>query len=230
MHLGQDDLPQAVARRLLGPGPADRRLGRQPGRARAGAPRRRRLPRGRAVQPDRVPKADAGAAIGAAGLARVRALTDLPIVAIGGIAATAAEAVAPGRAGSRYLGGRGGGRPGGGGATAPPGGRRGPARDGRAAVGCAGMVTRRARRVRADRATGGAAARPATGSSSGSATTRPRSRPPGHLLLVTTDGQVEGVHFLRDGTPARSLGHRALARTSATSRRWAAGRAGRSSR
>ncbi|HEY3109859.1 MAG TPA: thiamine-phosphate kinase, partial [Chloroflexota bacterium] len=34
---------------------------------------------------------------------------------------------------------------------------------------------------------------------------------PGHLLLATTDGQVEGVHFLRDGTPPRSLGHRVLA-------------------
>jgi thiamine-monophosphate kinase len=34
---------------------------------------------------------------------------------------------------------------------------------------------------------------------------------PGRLLLATTDGQVEGVHFRRDGTPPRSLGHRALA-------------------
>src|SRR5207248_10650109 len=34
---------------------------------------------------------------------------------------------------------------------------------------------------------------------------------PGHLLLATTDGQVEGVHFLRDGTPPRAVGHRALA-------------------
>src|SRR5205085_8331166 len=34
---------------------------------------------------------------------------------------------------------------------------------------------------------------------------------PGHLLLATTDGQVEGVHFRRDGTPPRALGHRALA-------------------
>jgi thiamine-monophosphate kinase len=34
---------------------------------------------------------------------------------------------------------------------------------------------------------------------------------PGQLLLVTTDGQVEGVHFLRASTPPRSLGHRALA-------------------
>lgn len=34
---------------------------------------------------------------------------------------------------------------------------------------------------------------------------------PGNLLLATCDGQVEGVHFLRDGTPPRALGHRALA-------------------
>lgn len=34
---------------------------------------------------------------------------------------------------------------------------------------------------------------------------------PGTQLLATTDGQVEGVHFLRDGTPPQALGHRALA-------------------
>ena len=34
---------------------------------------------------------------------------------------------------------------------------------------------------------------------------------PGMQLLATTDGQVEGVHFLRDGTPPGALGHRALA-------------------
>lgn len=33
----------------------------------------------------------------------------------------------------------------------------------------------------------------------------------GDLLLVTTDGQVEGVHFRRDATPPDALGHRALA-------------------
>src|SRR5262249_62207877 len=36
---------------------------------------------------------------------------------------------------------------------------------------------------------------------------------PGKPLLATTDGQVEGVHFLRDGTPPDALGHRALAST-----------------
>src|SRR5260221_8500611 len=34
---------------------------------------------------------------------------------------------------------------------------------------------------------------------------------PGTQLLATTDGQVEGVHFLRDGTPPDAVGHRALA-------------------
>jgi thiamine-monophosphate kinase len=34
---------------------------------------------------------------------------------------------------------------------------------------------------------------------------------PGTALVATCDGQVEGVHFSRQGTPPRSLGHRALA-------------------
>lgn len=34
---------------------------------------------------------------------------------------------------------------------------------------------------------------------------------PNAQLLATCDGQVEGVHFLRDGTPPRDLGHKALA-------------------
>ena len=34
---------------------------------------------------------------------------------------------------------------------------------------------------------------------------------PNAQLLATCDGQVEGVHFLRDGTPPRLLGHKALA-------------------
>jgi thiamine-monophosphate kinase len=34
---------------------------------------------------------------------------------------------------------------------------------------------------------------------------------PDAQLLATCDGQVEGVHFLRDGTPPRALGHKALA-------------------
>lgn len=35
--------------------------------------------------------------------------------------------------------------------------------------------------------------------------------PAGHLTLVTTDLLVEGIHFRRDKTPARDLGHKALA-------------------
>jgi thiamine-monophosphate kinase len=34
---------------------------------------------------------------------------------------------------------------------------------------------------------------------------------PNAQLLATCDGQVEGVHFLREGTPPRALGHKALA-------------------
>src|SRR5687768_16691303 len=34
---------------------------------------------------------------------------------------------------------------------------------------------------------------------------------PNAQLLATCDGQVEGVHFLRDGTPPRQLGYKALA-------------------
>jgi thiamine-monophosphate kinase len=36
--------------------------------------------------------------------------------------------------------------------------------------------------------------------------------PPGHDLLVTTDFSLEGRHFQRDWHPARSIGHRTLAR------------------
>jgi thiamine-monophosphate kinase len=36
--------------------------------------------------------------------------------------------------------------------------------------------------------------------------------PPGHELLVTTDLSLEGRHFRRDWHPARSIGHRTLAR------------------
>jgi thiamine-monophosphate kinase len=38
------------------------------------------------------------------------------------------------------------------------------------------------------------------------------SPPPGHELLVTTDLSLEGRHFRRDWHPARSIGHRTLAR------------------
>lgn len=36
--------------------------------------------------------------------------------------------------------------------------------------------------------------------------------PPGHEILVTTDFSLEGRHFRRDWHPARSIGHRTLAR------------------
>ncbi|QMV18167.1 thiamine-phosphate kinase [Granulicella sp. 5B5] len=36
--------------------------------------------------------------------------------------------------------------------------------------------------------------------------------PPGHEILVTTDFSLEGRHFRREWHPARSIGHRALAR------------------
>ena len=99
VHLGQDDLPPSVARRLLGP---DRIVG-----VSAGSPAELELvDREGADYLGTGPfslsgsKVDAGAAIGAAGLARVRALTELPIVAIGGLtAATAGEAVRAGASG-----------------------------------------------------------------------------------------------------------------------------------
>jgi thiamine-phosphate pyrophosphorylase len=96
VHLGQDDLPPAVARALLGP---DRIVG-----VSAGSPGELELVQregadylGTGPFAATGSKGDAGAAIGAAGIARVRALTDLPIVAIGGLtAASAAEAIRAG--------------------------------------------------------------------------------------------------------------------------------------
>lgn len=83
-HLGQTDLPAAAARALLGPEPI---LGVSIDQAK----------QARAVDPEDVDyvaygpfaatasKPDAGRAIGAAGLAAVRQLTALPLVAIGGL-------------------------------------------------------------------------------------------------------------------------------------------------
>jgi thiamine-phosphate pyrophosphorylase len=83
-HLGQTDLPADVARALLGP---DAILGTSMDA----------VDQARAVDPEQVDyiaygpfaatatKADAGPPIGAAGLAAVRALTALPLVAIGGV-------------------------------------------------------------------------------------------------------------------------------------------------
>lgn len=91
VHLGQDDLPPRVARALLGP---DRIVG-----VSAGSPAELELVRDQGADYLGVgpfaatgSKADAGAAIGPAGIAAVRALTDLPIVAIGGIGPTNAAA------------------------------------------------------------------------------------------------------------------------------------------
>jgi thiamine-phosphate pyrophosphorylase len=99
VHLGQDDLPPAVARALLGP---ERVIG-----VSVGSPAELELVRREGADylgtgPFSLTgsKRDAGSAIGAAGLARVRALTDLPIVAIGGLsAATAGEAIRAGASG-----------------------------------------------------------------------------------------------------------------------------------
>lgn len=99
VHLGQDDLPPAVARQLLGPeaivgvsagNPAELALVEREGADYVGTGPF--APTGS--------KADAGAAIGAAGLAAVRAVTTLPIVAIGAISsANAAEAIGAGAEG-----------------------------------------------------------------------------------------------------------------------------------
>lgn len=96
VHLGQDDLPASAARAMLGP---DRIVGVSDGNPdeyelvqREGADY---LGVGPFAQTGT--KADAGQAIGPKGIAAVRALTDLPIVAIGGIsAANASAAIAAG--------------------------------------------------------------------------------------------------------------------------------------
>ena len=99
VHLGQDDIPPAVARKLLGP---DAIVG-----VSAGSPAELALVEregadyvGTGPFAPTGSKADAGAAIGPAGIAAVRALTDLPMVAIGAIsAANAAEAIRAGAQG-----------------------------------------------------------------------------------------------------------------------------------
>jgi thiamine-phosphate pyrophosphorylase len=84
VHLGQDDLPVAAARAILGPNAI---VGGSPGNL-------DELAQSLAAGVDYLgvgpmyptgSKADAGTAIGPAGLASMRALTDLPIVGIGGI-------------------------------------------------------------------------------------------------------------------------------------------------
>lgn len=99
VHLGQDDLPAAAARRLMGPAPVIGISAATPEEAAAA----------RAAGADYLgvgsvfgttTKPDAGAPIGTAGLARVVAATELPVVAIGGItAANAPAAIAAGAVG-----------------------------------------------------------------------------------------------------------------------------------
>lgn len=96
VHLGQDDMAPADARALLGP---DRILGLSVGTPAELAASDLSGVDYLGVGPVKATgtKADAGAAIGVAGLAAVRALTSLPIVGIGGIdAALAAEVVRAG--------------------------------------------------------------------------------------------------------------------------------------
>lgn len=99
VHLGVEDLPVDAARRLLGPG---RLIGYSP--ASLDDARQARAAGADYLGVGSVfataTKGDAGEAIGPAGLAAVRAVTDLPIVAIGGITpANAPQAVAAGAAG-----------------------------------------------------------------------------------------------------------------------------------
>jgi thiamine-phosphate pyrophosphorylase len=98
-HVGQDDLPAAVARRLLGPG---RILG-----VSAATPEEARAAEAAGADYLGVgsvfataTKADAGAPIGPAGLRAVVGATRLPVVAIGGITAdNAVDVMAAGAAG-----------------------------------------------------------------------------------------------------------------------------------
>jgi thiamine-phosphate pyrophosphorylase len=101
VHLGQDDITPRDARRQLGPA---RIIGLSVGSPAEFAASADDLPfvdyLGTGPLRVTTTKADAGAAIGIAGFAAVRALTRLPMVAIGGIdaalAAAAAEAGADG--------------------------------------------------------------------------------------------------------------------------------------
>lgn len=92
VHLGWEDLPPADARRLLGP---ERVLGVSAGNleeARAALAAGADYLGVGPIFPTRT-KADAGEAIGLEGLRAIRALSSVPIVAIGGITAENAAAV-----------------------------------------------------------------------------------------------------------------------------------------
>lgn len=101
VHVGQDDMSPAEARRLLGP---DRIVGLS-----VGSPSEYAASAAELVHVDYLgtgpirataTKSDAGTAIGPAGLSAVAALTDLPVVAIGGIGlAEVAPSIAAGAAG-----------------------------------------------------------------------------------------------------------------------------------
>lgn len=87
VHLGQDDLPAEVARRILGP---EAIIGGSAGNAAELAVSLAAGVDYLGVGPiyPTASKADAGAAIGSAGLAAIRAATSLPIVGIGAVNAT----------------------------------------------------------------------------------------------------------------------------------------------
>ncbi|MFG1481005.1 thiamine phosphate synthase [Xanthobacter sp. V4C-4] len=92
VHLGQDDMAPADARGLLGPG---RILGLSVGSPAEYAASDLTGIDYLGVGPVKATasKADAGAAIGAAGIAAIRALTHLPLVGIGGVDAAIAPDV-----------------------------------------------------------------------------------------------------------------------------------------
>ena len=99
VHLGQDDLPAAVARRLAGPDLVIGVSAATPGEAAAARSGGADYLGVGSVYATST-KADAGAPIGTRGLAWVAASSDLPVVAVGGIAAeNVAEVVAAGAAG-----------------------------------------------------------------------------------------------------------------------------------
>jgi thiamine-phosphate pyrophosphorylase len=99
VHLGQDDLPCADARRIAGPGLLIGVSAESPALARA-AERDGADYLGTGSVYATSSKSDAGEPIGTAGLARVVAATKLPVVAIGGIGpANAAPCVAAGACG-----------------------------------------------------------------------------------------------------------------------------------
>lgn len=92
VHLGQDDMAPGDARALLGPGPI---LGLSVGNPAEHAASDLAGVDYLGVGPVKATgtKADAGAAIGPAGVAAVRALTRLPMVGIGGLDATSVPEV-----------------------------------------------------------------------------------------------------------------------------------------